>query len=246
MNKQHSEWFGHDHVGANTRRDKVRGVFESVAQNYDLMNDIMSIGLHRRWKRQLIRALRPSPSRVLLDVAGGTGDISIGYARAGGPAILLDPNPAMLDRARQRIIDGGHYQNIRLVCGDGESLPLARHRVDLYAISFGLRNITDIPAALAEARRVLRPGGRFFCLEFTTPKSPFLRRTYHTYRRILLPALGRIIARDQESYRYLAQSIDRFMTMDQLRDAMCDAGFTRINYRPLSQGLLALHCGHAP
>ncbi len=237
-------WFGFRRVGAAEKPALVRGVFERVARRYDLMNDLMSGGIHRLWKADLIDWLDPRPGAVLLDVAGGTGDIAVRYlGRAGkdARAIVCDLTPAMLAVGRDRAIDRGIVEGIDWLAGDAQDLPLAERSVDAYTIAFGLRNVTDIDRALAEARRVLKPGGRFICLEFSQVVLPLLRQLYDLYSFRVLPWMGRIVAGDRDSYVYLVESIRRFPAQGALIERMRAAGLDQASYRNLSGGIAALH-----
>ena len=198
--------FGFRRVPRAAKKPMVRAVFDSVARRYDLMNDLMSLGVHRAWKRIFITALDPRPRRSLLDLAGGTGDISFGWlASGGGPAICSDINVSMLEVARRRA-DARGLLSLGLLVADAEQLPLPGGAVDTVSIAFGLRNCTDIAAVLREARRVLRPGGRFLCLEFSRLQVAVAKPLYDAWSFQVLPRLGRVVAGDAESYRYLAES----------------------------------------
>jgi demethylmenaquinone methyltransferase/2-methoxy-6-polyprenyl-1,4-benzoquinol methylase len=245
--------FGYQDVPQAEKAGRVRGVFESVAGRYDLMNDLMSGGIHRFWKSAMIDWLNPRPGLALLDVAGGTGDIAlrvlerIGPARAG-PTVILDLTPEMLAVGRDRAIDRGILPaktsaGLFWVCGNAEQLPLPDRSMDAYTIAFGLRNVTRIEAALGEARRVLKPGGRVLCLEFSRVVVPLLDELYDLYSFKVLPALGGLVANDRESYRYLVESIRRFPPQDDLAAMMAAAGFGQVRYRNLTGGIAALHSG---
>jgi demethylmenaquinone methyltransferase/2-methoxy-6-polyprenyl-1,4-benzoquinol methylase len=238
-------WFGFRRVGAAEKPALVRGVFERAAERYDLMNDVMSGGVHRLWKAELIAWLAPRPGESLLDVAGGTGDIAFRYlARAGEGArvVVCDLTPAMLVVGRDRAIDRGIVRGIDWVAGDAQALPLADRSVDAYTIAFGLRNVTDIDRALCEARRVLKPGGRFVCLEFSQVVLPLLKQLYDLYSFRVLPWMGQIVAGDRDSYVYLVESIRRFPAQGALIERLQAAGLERASYRNLSGGIAALHC----
>ncbi len=238
--------FGFSRVSEAEKTRLVRDVFDRVASRYDLMNDLMSGGIHRRWKARLIAKLDPRPGQILLDLAGGTGDIARAFtARAGknGGAIVCDINESMIRRGRDRSIDAGILDAITWIAGDAENLPFASGSIDLCTISFGLRNVTRIAAALAEARRVLKPGGRFFCLEFSHVHAPLLRRAYDLYSFAVLPRLGKIVARDRDAYQYLVESIRRFPGQEELATMMRGAGFERVNWLNLSGGIAAIHSG---
>ncbi|MBM3537521.1 MAG: class I SAM-dependent methyltransferase [Alphaproteobacteria bacterium] len=235
--------FGFRDVPVADKAPLVRGVFERVAGSYDLMNDLMSGGIHRLWKAELIAAVAPRAGEVLLDVAGGTGDIATRFLAAAGAAraVICDINGAMLEVGRDRALDGGHVAGLSWVAGDAENLPVASHSVDVYTIAFGLRNVTRIDAALAEAKRVLKPGGRFFCLEFSRVVVPGLAQLYDLYSFNVLPLLGQVVAGDHDAYRYLAESIRRFPPQDELVQRMAAAGLGQPRYRNLSGGIAAIH-----
>ena len=237
-------WFGFQRVETSEKPHLVRDVFERVAGRYDLMNDLMSGGIHRLWKGALIDWLAPRPGQLLLDVAGGTGDIARRFlARTGasGRAVVCDLTPAMLAVGRDRAIDRGIVSGINWVAGDAQSLPLADRSVDAYTIAFGLRNVAEIDKALAEARRVLKPGGRFLCLEFSQVVLPQLKQLYDLYSFQVLPWMGRIVAGDRDAYVYLVESIRRFPPQQELIEHMTAAGLERASYRNLSGGIAALH-----
>jgi demethylmenaquinone methyltransferase / 2-methoxy-6-polyprenyl-1,4-benzoquinol methylase len=238
--------FGYRRVPEAAKAPLVRAVFDSVAERYDLMNDLMSAGIHRWWKAEMVRLLSPRPGQRLLDVAGGTGDVArralprLDPAKGGG-AIVCDANRQMLEIGRARAIDDGVLGGIEWLCGDAEALPFADRSFELYTIAFGLRNVTRIERALAEARRVLMPGGRFLCLEFTPAISPLLQPFYDLYSFRVLPLLGRVVARDRDAYAYLAESIRRFPPQGALSAMIAAAGLERGRYRNLTGGIAALH-----
>ena len=239
--------FGFREVAEAEKAPLVRRVFDSVAGRYDLMNDLMSAGIHRLWKAELIAAIAPRADELLLDVAGGTGDIATRYldaaGRKGAPAraIICDINAEMLGVGRDRAIDTGHLDGLAWVVGDAECLPIDSHSVDVYTIAFGLRNVTHIDTALAEARRVLKPGGRFFCLEFSRVVLPLLDKLYDLYSFSMLPRLGQMVAGDRDAYQYLVESIRRFPPQEQLARQMAEAGLGRVRVRNLSGGVAAIH-----
>ncbi len=236
--------FGFRRVPRAAKRGMVRAVFDSVAPRYDLMNDLMSLGVHRAWKSVLVTALDPGPRRTLLDLAAGTGDIGLAWLeQGGGPALLSDVNASMLDVARDRALSRALISGASLVVADAERLPLPDRVVDRVSIAFGLRNCTDKPAVLAEARRVLRPGGRFFCLEFSHVRVAVLQPLYDAWSFRVLPMLGRRVAHDEASYRYLAESIRTFPDQETLAGMLRDAGFARVAVRNLSGGIAAIHSG---
>jgi demethylmenaquinone methyltransferase/2-methoxy-6-polyprenyl-1,4-benzoquinol methylase len=220
----------------------VRGVFDSVATRYDLMNDLMSLGIHRLWKAVFIDMLRPRHNMHLLDVAGGTGDIAFRFLeRGGGQVTVCDLTEEMVAVGRNRAIDRGIVKGVDWIVGDAEALPIADASVDAYSIAFGLRNVTRIDRALEEARRVLKPGGRFLCLEFSRLAWPWLEPLYDRYSFSVLPALGQWVVGDRESYEYLAESIRRFPAQEELAERIAAAGLEQVTYRNLSGGIAAIH-----
>lgn len=241
--------FGFARVAAAEKAGLVRGVFERVARRYDLMNDVMSGGIHRLWKREMVEWLRPRPGMRIVDVAGGTGDIAFRIRDrmgkdADGEVIVCDASPAMVDAGRDRAYDRGILKGIAWVVGDAERLPFASSAFDAYTIGFGIRNVTRIEAALAEAARVLRPGGRFLCLEFSPEVMPGLDRLYDLYSFTIIPAMGAAIARDAEAYRYLVESIRRFPAPTAFSRLIETAGFAGVHHRRLSGGIAALHSAY--
>jgi demethylmenaquinone methyltransferase / 2-methoxy-6-polyprenyl-1,4-benzoquinol methylase len=238
--------FGYRRVRREEKARLVRDVFDRVAERYDLMNDLMSGGIHRLWKAELIDRLAPRPGQLLLDVAGGTGDIAERFLRRAGASarvIVCDINERMVRRGRDRAIDAGRLAGIDWLTGDAERLPIKSASIDAYTIAFGLRNVTDLTAALTEARRVLKPGGRFLCLEFSPVDAPLLRQAYDIYSFVVLPGLGQLVAGDRDAYRYLAESIRRFPRQDELARLMREAGFEQVRFRNLTGGIAALHSG---
>lgn len=243
--------FGYREVDETEKPSLVQGVFQSVASRYDLMNDLMSGGIHRLWKSAMVDWLNPRPGLKLLDTAGGTGDIAFrvldrleSQGHGGeGQVIVCDLTPDMLAVGRDRAIDRGLLKGICWVCGDAERLPLPDRSVTAYTIAFGLRNVTHIDRALAEARRVLKPGGRFLCLEFSRVVLPLFADLYDQYSFKVLPAMGAAVAGDRESYLYLAESIRRFPPQEDLAAMMQAAGLSQVRYRNLSGGIAALHSG---
>jgi demethylmenaquinone methyltransferase/2-methoxy-6-polyprenyl-1,4-benzoquinol methylase len=239
--------FGYEQVAAEEKAGRVRGVFDSVASKYDLMNDLMSGGMHRLWKRFTLGQTGLRPGQRALDVAGGTGDLALGMARQVGPSgrvVLSDINWEMLSRGRDRLLDEGLAGSVAAVQANAEKLPFANAGFDCVTIGFGLRNVTDKPRALASMRRVLRPGGRLLVLEFSHPVAG-LKPFYDLYSFSVLPALGGLVAGDAASYRYLAESIRMFPDQPTLAGMIRDAGFDDCRWHNLTGGVVALHVGSA-
>ena len=237
--------FGHRRVDADAHPGMVREVFDSVAGRYDLMNDLMSGGLHRLRKSALLDWLNPRDGMALVDVAGGTGDIAFGFlSRApGGGATICDINTEMLSVCADRALDRGLVTGLSLACANAEQLPVASRTADCCTIAFGLRNVTHRGRALAEMHRILRPGGHFLCLEFSHPVLPLLRPLYDLYSYRVLPALGARVAGDRDAYSYLVESIREFPDQETLAGEMHDAGFANVIYRNQSGGIVAIHSG---
>jgi demethylmenaquinone methyltransferase/2-methoxy-6-polyprenyl-1,4-benzoquinol methylase len=235
--------FGFARVGEGAKQGLVNDVFARVAPRYDLMNDLMSAGLHRLWKNDLVSWLSPPKSGVpytLLDVAGGTGDVALRALKASGTgasAVICDISAEMIGAGRAR----GGGARLTFVRGNAEALPFARASFDAYTIAFGMRNLTHLDAALAEAFRVLKPGGRFLCLEFSAVEMPLLDRLYDAYSFNAIPILGGLVAGDSASYRYLVESIRRFPAQETFMQLIENAGFERVRYRNLSGGIAAIH-----
>ncbi|HYM36480.1 MAG TPA: bifunctional demethylmenaquinone methyltransferase/2-methoxy-6-polyprenyl-1,4-benzoquinol methylase UbiE [Steroidobacteraceae bacterium] len=239
--------FGFTEIPLAEKAQRVRAVFESVAGKYDLMNDLMSMGVHRLWKQFTLSQTGLREGQRALDVAGGTGDLAAGMAKQVGDeglVILTDINAAMLDRGRDRMMDLGLVRNLRCSLANAECLPFADNSFDCVTIGFGLRNVTHKDAALRSMFRVLRPGGQLLVLEFSKPIAPGLKPIYDLYSFNMLPWLGKVIAKDEASYRYLAESIRRFPDQETLRAMMSDAGFADCRYHNLSGGIVALHRGY--
>ena len=234
--------FGYEDVDPEEKTRRVGAVFTSVAERYDLMNDAMSAGMHRLWKDRFVRAVKPRPGEAILDMAGGTGDIAFRLAARGAEVTVADINQAMLDvgveRAMERGIDGLVWSR-----QDAAALTYPNRMFDAYTIAFGIRNVTRIEDALAEAHRVLRFGGRFFCLEFSTTEWPGFKEAYDLYSHRLVPRIGKAIAGDAESYRYLVESIRRFPPMPEFGRMIGRAGFVQMKVEPILGGLVAIHSG---
>ncbi|MCE3232953.1 MAG: bifunctional demethylmenaquinone methyltransferase/2-methoxy-6-polyprenyl,4-benzoquinol methylase, partial [Rickettsiaceae bacterium] len=204
--------FGFKEVDKEEKESLVKGVFSSVASKYDIMNDVMSFGVHRIWKDKFISMLAPKDGSRLLDVAGGTGDIAFRFLKSckGGGVTVCDINPNMLEEGRKNAIDKNRLNGLEWLCGNAEKLPLPNSSYDYYTIAFGIRNVTDIPAALKEAHRVLKPGGRFMCLEFSKVENSLMANLYDFYSFKVIPQMGKLVANDSESYQYLVESIRKF------------------------------------
>ena len=234
--------FGYSDVAPDEKTRRVGEVFRNVAARYDLMNDAMSGGMHRLWKDRFVRRVKPRAGEAILDMAGGTGDIAFRLARAGADVTVADINLAMLEvgmeRAKKRGIEGLIWAE-----QNAETLSFDDRAFDAYTIAFGIRNVTHIPMALAEAHRVLKRGGRFFCLEFSTTLWPGFGQLYDAYSHHLVPKIGKYLARDEESYRYLIESIRRFPDMERFKAMIGEAGFVRTSVEPLLGGLVAIHSG---
>ena len=234
--------FGDELVDPDEKTRLVGAVFSSVARRYDVMNDLMSGGLHRLWKDRFVARVKPRPGERILDMAGGTGDVAFRLAKRGANVTVADLNADMLEvgkeRAKQRGIDGLAWR-----VEDAAKLTFADGAFDAYAIAFGIRNVTDIPAALREAHRVLVRGGRFYCLEFSTSDWPGFATAYEAYASIVIPRIGKAVADDEASYRYLVESIRRFPRPEAFRQMIAEAGFVRSAFEPMLGGLVAIHSG---
>lgn len=244
--------FGYKTVDVEQKTGMVRAVFDSVAGKYDLMNDLMSAGLHRRWKDEFVRLLDPKPHQRFLDVAGGTGDIALRIHNALAsqeasdsfrPITVLDINYAMLAQGRDRAIDENWKADMEWLCGNAERLPLPDRSFDRYTIAFGIRNVTNIPAALVEAYRVLDAGGRFMCLEFSSVENPLLAKAYDAYSFGLIPRIGKLVANDPGSYQYLVESIRKFPNRRDFAAMIEAAGFKNVHAYPLLGGVVCIHSG---
>ena len=234
--------FGDELVSPEEKTRRVGGVFTSVARNYDLMNDLMSGGMHRLWKNRFVAKVKPRAGEHILDMAGGTGDIAFRMGDRGAKVTVSDINPDMLaagmERAGKQGITGLIWQ-----VENAEKLSFGNGSFDAYTIAFGIRNVTDIPAALREAHRVLKRGGRFYCLEFSTSEWPGFGELYDRYSQHLIPRIGKAVANDEDSYRYLVESIRRFPNMDAFKAMIGSAGFKSTSVEPIMGGLVAIHGG---
>ena len=238
--------FGFRRVGEHEKPGLVRDLFDRVADRYDLMNDLMSGGVHRLWKREMVAWLAPRPGMAVLDVAGGTGDIArrvLAAMEREGRVIVCDASEQMVEAGRERTWNAGIVSGIDWLVGDAEALPLPPRSVDAYTIAFGIRNLTRIEHGLAEAARVLRPGGRFLCLEFSSRPPAGIDRLYDAYSFAVIPLLGAAVTGQRDAYAYLVESIRRFPPPERLAAMMADAGFGGVRVRPLSAGIATLHSG---
>jgi demethylmenaquinone methyltransferase/2-methoxy-6-polyprenyl-1,4-benzoquinol methylase len=235
--------FGFRDVPVAAKAGLVREVFDSVAGRYDLMNDLMSLGVHRLWKASFVHQVAPRAGERFIDLAGGTGDIAFALMERGADVTVCDYNEQMLRQGRKRAADRALIPGPDWITGDAMALPFGKHSADGITIAFGLRNVTDPARALAEIRRVLKPGGRFYCLEFSRLALPLLDRLYDRYSFEVLPKLGQMVAGDGDSYRYLAESIRKFPPQAELADMLRAAGFGRVGFRNLSGGIAAVHWG---
>ncbi|MEJ2654443.1 MAG: bifunctional demethylmenaquinone methyltransferase/2-methoxy-6-polyprenyl-1,4-benzoquinol methylase UbiE [Acidihalobacter sp.] len=247
MDKQDTTHFGYQQVRTEEKAHKVAEVFHSVADRYDVMNDLMSFGIHRLWKRYAIELAGVRKGQCVLDLAGGTGDLAGRFARMvgpGGEVVLADINASMLRRGRERMLDEGLAGNLRFAQVNAECLPFPDNHFDLITIAFGLRNVTDKDAALRSMYRVLKPGGRLLVLEFSKPVLPGLKSVYDLYSFSALPLMGKLITGDAGSYRYLAESIRMHPDQPTLKGMMEEAGFERCEFYNLSGGIVAVHRGY--
>ncbi len=234
--------FGYEEVSPEEKTEKVGAVFSSVARKYDVMNDAMSVGMHRLWKDKFVRRVKPQPGEQILDMAGGTGDIAFRMAAKGATITVSDINQDMLDVGIERAMERG-LDTLVWSRQNAEVLTFPDRFFDAYTIAFGIRNVTHIDKALAEAYRVLKHGGRFFCLEFSTTEWPGFKEVYDAYSHHLVPKLGSAIAGDADSYRYLIESIRRFPTMPEFEGMIRSAGFVNTRVEPILGGLVAIHSG---
>lgn len=241
--------FGYQTVAEKDKQALVANVFHSVASKYDVMNDFMSFGIHRLWKRITIDMSAVRPGNQVLDLAGGTGDLTRKFSRIvgdKGKVVLADINSSMLNVGRDRLTDLGYVNNIEYVQANAENLPFADNSFDVITIAFGLRNVTDKDSALRSMMRCLKPGGRLLVLEFSKPTNPVMSKAYDLYSFAALPFMGKVVANDAESYKYLAESIRMHPDQETLKGMMEDAGLVRVTYNNLTQGVVALHRGIKP
>ncbi len=249
MTEKKTTHFGFTEVPVEEKAGKVAQVFHSVAARYDIMNDLMSGGVHRLWKRYTIEMSGVRPGNSVLDIAGGTGDLAAKFSRLVGDSglvVLADINESMMRVGRDKLLDLGIASNVRFIQADAQQLPFADNSFDCITIAFGLRNVTDKDMALSAMHRALRPGGRLLVLEFSKPASPLLEKVYDTYSFAILPRLGQVVANDPDSYRYLAESIRMHPDQETLKSMMQQAGFANCQYQNLTGGIVALHKGIKP
>ncbi|PLW69100.1 bifunctional demethylmenaquinone methyltransferase/2-methoxy-6-polyprenyl-1,4-benzoquinol methylase UbiE [Pseudohalioglobus lutimaris] len=246
MSEKKTTHFGYKEVDKDSKADMVADVFHSVAARYDLMNDLMSAGIHRIWKRFTIELSGVRKGNSVLDIAGGTGDLAAKFSRivgTEGRVVLADINQSMLEVGRDKLLDTGYQGNIEFVQADAQFLPFPDDSFDCITIAFGLRNVTEKETALRSMLRVLKPGGRLLVLEFSKPENEVLSKAYDAYSFRLLPLMGKLVANDAESYQYLAESIRMHPDQDTLKEMMEDAGFNRVEYHNMTGGIVALHRG---
>ncbi len=243
MKNPEAHWFGDRKVDPREKTAKVRGVFSSVASRYDVMNDFMSVGVHRAWKHRFVQAVAPRPGETILDIAGGTGDIALRLADRQASVTVCDLNEQMVGVGRDRALDSGR-SSVEWTVGNAQALPFPDRSFNACTIAFGLRNVTEIDTALSEAFRVLKYGGRFFCLEFSHVVLPGFAQAYDLYSRTVIPTLGALVAGDRDSYQYLIESIRRMPTQEQLLRRMEQAGFEGLRVENLSAGIAAIHSGY--
>ena len=234
--------FGYQEIDVSEKTEMVGEVFSKVAAKYDIMNDAMSGGMHRLWKDRFVRRVKPQEGETILDMAGGTGDIAFRMVESGANITVSDINQEMLDVGIERAMDRG-IDDLVWSRQNAEGLTFSSRSFDAYTIVFGIRNVTHIDKALAEAHRVLKYGGRFYCMEFSTTEWPGFKEVYDTYSHKLMPKIGGLIAQDEESYRYLAESIRRFPPMPKFQQMIRDAGFERTKVEPILGGAVAIHSG---
>jgi demethylmenaquinone methyltransferase/2-methoxy-6-polyprenyl-1,4-benzoquinol methylase len=234
--------FGYEDVSPEEKTRRVGDVFSSVASKYDIMNDAMSGGMHRLWKDRFVRRVKPQSGEAILDMAGGTGDIAFRMAERGADVTVADINQDMLDVGVERAMERG-FDSLVWSCQNAEKLTYPASVFDVYTIVFGIRNVTDIPAALQEAHRVLKPGGRFFCMEFSTTGWPGFKEVYDLYSHKIMPQMGKMIAQDEESYRYLAESIRRFPKPPEFEGLIREAGFVNTRVEMILGGAVNIHSG---
>lgn len=237
------KFFGFKQVDEQAHRQGVRDVFSSVASKYDVMNDFMSFGLHRLWKQEMVAQLAPKQGMKYLDVAGGSGDIGFKVWAKGANVTLTDVNADMLQEARNKAVDTGKLERLEFAVVDAEAIPFANESFDILGISFGIRNVTDIPKALSEFYRVLKKGGKFVCLEFSHIENPVMAKIYDAYSFNIIPKVGGLVAGDEGSYQYLVESIRKFPAAAEFERMISAAGFANVKHKKLTHGVVAIHSG---
>lgn len=241
----HDQSFGFTRVAPEAKQGMVRGVFSSVAGSYDIMNDFMSVGMHRLWKNEFVRRVHVGADAAILDLAGGTGDIAVRlHERTGAAVTICDINHDMLKVGRARQYDSGKSDGLQFLCGNAEMLPVPDQSLDVVTIAFGLRNVTHIDKALASIYAALKPGGKFLCLEFSQVTQPMLRKLYDAYSFNAIPAIGQLVTKDRDSYQYLVESIRMFPNQEALKKRMEAVGFAQVKYTNLNFGVVAIHEGY--
>ncbi len=235
--------FGYTKVNSKQKTKLVQNVFSSVSSSYDIMNDLMSFGFHRLWKKRFIEIINPQKNDLILDVGSGSGDLAVELLKINisSNLYLLDLNKKMLEQGKKKL---SNYKNIKYFIGNAEKLTFDSNFFDKYLISFCLRNVTEYTESIKEAYRVLKPGGKYCCLEFSTPKSSVISKSYNIYKLNLLPLLGKIIAKDENSYKYLSESIDLFPNQDELKNIIGNCGFENVSSINLFNGIVAIHIGY--
>lgn len=249
MSDKNTTHFGYEQVKVEEKAGRVAGVFDSVAAKYDIMNDLMTCGIHRLWKKFTIELSGVRPGNFVLDIAGGTGDLTAKFSRLvgdEGKVVLADINDSMLKVGRDRLTDKGIAGNVQYLQTDAQYLPFPDNTFDCITIAFGLRNVTDKDLALRSMNRILKPGGRLLVLEFSKPVNPIFEKAYDAYSFSILPKIGKLIANDEESYRYLAESIRMHPDQTTLKSMMAEAGFSECKYHNLTGGIVAIHKGIKP
>lgn len=238
-------FFGFKEIDKNKKEAMVKGVFSSVAPKYDIMNDLMSFGIHRLWKDRMIKELNPKKDGRLLDVAGGTGDIAFRFLKSAdkGSVTVCDINNEMLLQGQKNAIDRNILKNIEWVCGNAEKLPFKDDSYDYYTIAFGIRNVTNIDKALKEAFRILKPGGKFVCLEFSNVNNAVFSKIYNFFSFNVIPQIGKIVMDDKDSYQYLVESIKKFPKQENFKKMIEEAGFDKVKYTNMTDGVVAIHTG---
>jgi demethylmenaquinone methyltransferase/2-methoxy-6-polyprenyl-1,4-benzoquinol methylase len=235
--------FGFKKVKISEKVELVKNVFDNVASSYDLMNDLMSLGTHRLWKKDLVNMIDPQSTDVILDVGGGTGDISIALAEKAQKVYCLDINENMLAIGKEKALNNGYVSSIEFICADAQNTPIATSSIDKYTTSFCIRNVADINLALADSYRVLKKGGKFYCLEFSKVNNEILNKLYKIWSFKVIPNIGKYVAKDKDSYQYLVESIEKFPTQEQFKTMIENAGYKNVGYKNIFDGIASIHYG---